>query len=166
MNPYSALVSAYLDGENGSANVLDDFLEDKGEDRVAEVTDLPGRLKIVLDRLLPAREADDLACDFAEHVHSVLERNGIETKAVKDALAAKRQSGENVSSQELSVLADNALSDWQPDNSTVSRAIWSTWAAVLANPSCAAGSAQAARDGELEWQVERTKEVLEKLTLS
>lgn len=159
MGTLEAIIVAYLEERPNSNEVLNDLLEERGQERIAQDVKQADRLAIVLDEILNAECSGSLACDFAEHVLSF---TSIETQfAAKKALAAKRAylSGEG-DLKEIVELADAALNEWQPDNTPAARAAWSIWAASLARPSKAAASAQAAREGELDWQIERTKAVL------
>ena len=67
---------AYLDGEAGIAELLNDLLEEHGRERVAMETDEIGRLEIVLEKMLSREQGRDLAFDFAEHVIPVAPGTG------------------------------------------------------------------------------------------
>lgn len=162
--PFAELICAYLDGIPGSADVLNDALEDAGRSRAA-VDGLPEeRLAVVLENLLTESLARRISVDFARHVAGYCE-----SPVAQSVIDAKQA---QVESLNVGVSVQGSLSDaieprevlfqlgWGRQNSARSSAAWSLWGALLIPVRYVAQAAQRANTTELQWQIEHLKQQL------
>ena len=162
MNNVTASICAFLDGDEGAVDILNDALELIGAKRVAKAGTTAERLELVLVNLIPRKQAELLACDFAEHVMPIAGLNKRRQAVAKNALKAKRdQVAGKINFPALRKAAIPTLAGWEANNTPKSFAIWTVWAAALSSPKDAATSAQRATATELAWQVNRTKQFLQ-----
>jgi hypothetical protein len=123
----------------------------------------------------PEREIHELACVFAERAVAILERHDPDEKRPRAAIEAKRRwlHGE-ITDRELDVARAAAwaasrdvarAAAWAASRDTAWAAAWASrdaaWAAAWDAMAAARDAAwDAAWDGELEWQVARTREAI------
>lgn len=167
--PFAELISAYLDGVPGAADVLNDALEESGRSRVVTDGDTGERLAIVLEELLVEPLARRVALDFARHVAGYCEpahvQNVLKAKEHEAALqsgattAASNYDNDEVAHRSLHQGMLHSLG-WEEEDSPKSSAAWALWGALLIPVRYVAQAAQRANTTELQWQVEHLKKLL------
>ena len=169
-----AFMLAILEGKPGAGDVLNDYLEENGRDRVvADGSDSlsdSGRVSLILNDVLPDKIARRIVSDFAEHAIAQVELDHAQKKAGKQLIKNYRnlldgaELGYAFSEQDLIDKANSFLAlTWGTEATPKARAAWSVWAMVMGKPSNAAVSAQAVGKDELVWQLDYLNKQLIKL---
>lgn len=173
--PFAELICAYLDGEPGAADVLNDALEDSGQARIAVDGTRGERLALVLEQLLVEPLANRLSVDYAQHVIQYCDSpvaqaflRQKQTEIDPAASAEVRQAERQAAEQALRSAAGD--SNWEPsalhrlgwdENVTPrSSAAWALWGALMIPVRFVADAAQRANSTELDWQINRLKQLL------
>jgi hypothetical protein len=159
-----ALAAAYLNGEPGAAEVLNDFLEEAGHPRIAANEARGNRLDELLVVLLTPDQLQQAAAAFVEHA---LQTNPPPDEAAAAARAAidtyREWLGGKATAEQLKTVAAAALQSWMPSDENIddegaplrdNGVAWSAWALTRRWPLVAARTARTIQPGEWKWQAE------------
>lgn len=164
------LLASYISVVPGSAEVLGDYLEDAGQDRIAAPADAAERLEEVLLRFFSSRERWQLETEFVEQ----LIESRVEETETRDALRStldtvrKYHRGE-IDAEALGAVAAKAFQAWQPNVEDLAdeegpvelretpahaRLAWATWGLAARMPLVAARTCRAIDETALQRQAE------------
>jgi hypothetical protein len=168
-----ALASAYLSGEAGAIDVLNDYLEETGRPRLRDHAAPSERLDELLFVLLSPEERMSVECEMVEHVvpHSATPEIGAAARQATEAV--RKWLDGQADEATLQTAASAALAAWMPDDAGVDEdsdqevvrsrdngVAWAAWALARRWPLVAARTARTVHPDELAWQMQL---VLERL---
>lgn len=171
-HPFAELICAYLDGEPGAVDVLNDALEETGRARLV-VDGGPGeRLALVLEHLLADALAKRVSLDFAKHVVHLCDSPLAEAMLAKKetdidpgaTAEQRRQATESLAELEgeprFSRHSSPMALGWQGEAGPLSSAAWAAWGALMIPARYVAEAAQRINTTELQWQINHLKQLL------
>jgi hypothetical protein len=169
-----ALAAAYLSGEAGAIDVLNDYLEETGRPRLRDHAAPGARLDELLFGLLAPEERTNAEIAMVEHVvpHSATPEIAAAAQRAIDAVRKwlASQGGES----ELQAAAQGAMQAWMPEDAGVDEesdeevvrsrdngVAWAAWALARRWPLVAARTARTVHPDELAWQMQLVLERLQ-----
>jgi hypothetical protein len=155
-----SLLATYLQIEPSSTEVLGDYLEEAGQERMAGGESSGERLDEVLLRFFTPNERLALEADFVEHLLATQQVPSDTAQMIRSVIETARQfAAGSATPAALVESATAAFSAWMPQDENEGergRVAWAAWALARRLPLVAARTARALSAGELAWQTERT----------
>jgi hypothetical protein len=153
------LVAAYLRGEEGTAEVLGDWLEEQGQERIPVGGTVSGRLDEVLMRWFRPEQRAALEVEFLEHA---LAHEPVPPELAQ-RLAALIQAVRGADPEARAAAAREAFEAWMPEDGQeeeeappeANRLAWAAWAVGSELPLVCAQTLRAVSPAQLRHQVER-----------
>jgi hypothetical protein len=148
-----ALVAAYLRGDKGAADVLGDWLEEQGRERIPAVDTVSGRMDEVLLRWFRPEQRAALEVAFLEHA--------LQTQPVapelQQTLSALVRAIRASDAEALQAAAQGAFVAWQPEQESAqtNRLAWAGWALGNEHALVCARTLRVLHPELLQHQVER-----------